>query len=108
MKTKSLFPELVEQRRKPPKVPENTIPYRPHSAWEKDCFVTNNCNFCYNFVSKKCKFCPCADCKYDLIARTEAHEITSKEYPKWWVSDIDGNNPRCLLIKKPGAILQGA
>ena len=89
--------EVEEKRtRTAPKVPSDSIKYRPSNGTEGDCFISEFCAKCKKFkYSKEIEdnYCP-------ILDKTMVYGVDSKHYPKWWISDADGKNSRCLLFAK--------
>ena len=61
----------------------STKPYRPISAAEGDFFIAAQCGACTK--RKGCR----------IVRLTMMYAEDDPKYPKEWVSDADGNNPRC-------------
>ena len=61
----------------------STKPYRPISAAEGDFFIAAQCGNCTK--QDGCRI---------VLLTMRCHEDDIR-YPKEWVSDADGNNPRC-------------
>jgi len=100
VKMNGLFPDLEmppRARNAPPKVSEDSRPYRPSNGTEGDMFMSQFCYSCVKYTLNKNT--GDYDCKHDIIQKTQVYEVDSKHYPKWWVEDLDGKNARCLLYK---------
>jgi hypothetical protein len=72
---------------------KRTKPYRPANATEGTFFEEDNCSLCerdraYRETGGKSGSCP-------IVALVMVHAISDGEYPKQWVQDEDGKNPRC-------------
>lgn len=61
----------------------STKPYRPISAAEGDFFIAAQCGNCTKQDG----------CRIVLLTMVRSED--DPKYPKEWVSDADGNNPRC-------------
>ena len=61
----------------------STKPYRPISAAEGDFFIAAQCGTCLK--QERCR----------IVGLTMVYPASDPGYPKEWVSDEDGNNPRC-------------
>lgn len=70
-------------------------PYRPSNGGEGDWFYGRYCTRCWN--ENYTEETPDRGCK--LIAASMAFEIGSPDYPKSWVMEDDGTNPRCLRFR---------
>lgn len=61
----------------------STKPYRPSNGTEGDFFIKSQCEKCLK--QERCK----------IVGLTMVYPASDPGYPKEWVSDEDGNNPRC-------------
>ena len=68
-----------------------TTPYRPANGSEGMEFMERFCfNDCKKYVGQDCP----------ILANSFWNFITDPDYPKEWVSDDDGSNPRCTAFSK--------
>ena len=77
----------------PPPSPPTTKPYRPSNGTEGEWFIGWQCEHCVR-VGRDC----------DIITFTMAYGVDDLEYPTEWVSDLDGNNPRCTAFQFEGLL----
>lgn len=61
----------------------NTKPYRPSNGTEGDFFIESQCGDCTK--REGCR----------IVCLTMIYHENDPNYPKEWVSDIDGSNARC-------------
>ena len=61
----------------------STKPYRPSNGTEGDFFIAAQCGNCTK--QDGCR----------IVRETMRYHEDDIRYPKEWVSDADGNNPRC-------------
>lgn len=78
-----------------------TIPYRPSNSTEGAAFEGKFCGKCEyeravregsNDMSDACQ----------ILGRAMAFGIDEPDFPKEWVSDPDGSNPRCTYFRAEG------
>lgn len=65
--------------------------YQPTNGTEGMCFQEHYCERCRKDDIENKILC-------DIIARACSFDVTDKEYPKEWVCDDDGSNPRCTAF----------
>jgi len=72
-----------------------TKPYRPSNGTEGEYFMSE---FCYQCIHEN----PNSEGKpkCNIMTSSMCFSISEPEYPKEWVQDIDGKNPRCTKFKK--------
>lgn len=68
-----------------------TKKYRPANGSEGEIFHNHFCNRCQKdrYESRPCS----------ILNRTLMLDVTDKKYPKQWVTDNNGGNPRCTSFK---------
>jgi hypothetical protein len=71
-----------------------TKPYRPSNGTEGEFF---HAEFCYRCARYGDPDGPIEPCRIQLNAMV--HHTDEPEYPKEWVEDSDGSNPRCTAFE---------
>lgn len=76
---------------------EVTKPYRPCNGSEGEWFSSRFCDRCqhdaeYRNTDGEKGGCP-------ILANALCFDIDHADYPKEWVEDDDGANPRCLVFE---------
>lgn len=69
-----------------------TIPWRPSNGTGGDIFYEGWCARCHREQGAR---------RCNIFTRTLAFNMDDPEYPKEWVSDPDGYNPRCTAFREP-------
>jgi hypothetical protein len=70
--------------------PEQTRPYRPSNGSEGDAFTSSFCDHC-----RGCNPNPDESPQCEILLASIVHDIHEPGYPKEWIQDQDGKNPRC-------------
>lgn len=70
----------------PPPSPRTTKPYRPSNGTEGEWFIGWQCMHCARARADD----PC-----EIVTDTMSLAETHPDYPREWVVDLDGANPRC-------------
>lgn len=69
-----------------------TIPWRPSNGTGGDIFYEDWCAKCHREQgARQCK----------IFTKTLIFREDEPGYPKEWVSDDDGRNPRCTAFREP-------
>jgi len=76
-----------------------TKPYRPSNGTEGEMFFCAWCDRCKHDAAFRRN--PDSGRGCALIANSMAYNIGDPEYPKQWVEDDDGSNPRCTKFALP-------
>lgn len=82
-------------------------PYRPSSGTEGMCFDDEFCSKCKKDHQYRIDLDPVGGC--NILADTFIYYKDDPKYPKEWISDDDGNNPRCTAfvdINEPDPIIE--
>ena len=76
-----------------------TVPYRPSNGTEGEGFIRALCERC-----ERDPFSRDEDAKTScrILARTMAYDVGDPEYPKQWISEEDGSDPRCTAFRPLG------
>jgi len=83
-------------------MPHNTIPYYPSTGGEGCGFI---CAFCDNCANQNPE--PEQDPQCDILTSALVYSPQDAEYPKEWVCDPNGENPRCKAFIKWDWATQG-
>lgn len=67
-----------------------TRPFRPCNGTEGDVFTTAFCDHCRHNNPD-----PEGSPQCDILTRTMVYDVKDPDYPKEWIQDFNGNNPRC-------------
>ncbi len=73
-----------------------TKPYRPSNGTEGECFYENWCLHCSRDAAFRDD--PDSGDGCPIVASTYVFEINDPLYPKEWIEDDDGSNPRCTAF----------
>lgn len=74
-------------------------PYRPSNGTEGEAFESNWCRRCeYEAQARRDEY----NSGCDTLGLVMALSIDDEHYPKEWISDADGSNPRCTRFRKEG------
>lgn len=76
-----------------------TKPYRPSNGTEGDFFEADFCRKCEYEARARLRD---ADSGCKILTFVLALDIDHPRYPKEWVMDPDGSNPRCTKFRKAG------
>jgi len=74
-----------------------TRPYRPSNGTEGMAFTDAFCDRCERDARYRKTDNPEYACK--ILSATLIHDIGDKDYPKEWIQDDDGSNPRCTAFQ---------
>lgn len=77
------------------KVIKVSKPYRPSNGTEGMYFTSEFCEQCFHENPHPDKKPKC-----EILSLSMCFDLNDKEYPKEWVQDLDGKNPRCTKFKK--------
>jgi len=76
-----------------------TIPYRPSNSTEGCEFEAKFCDRCeYNSEDQRDEMAECCL----ILANALAYSIGEPHFPAEWVSDANGDNPRCTRFRLLG------
>jgi hypothetical protein len=76
-----------------------TRPYQPSNGSEGEGFHAAFCDHCARdaaFRETNYEGDPALGCQ--ILADSFAYRVTDPEYPKEWIQDDDGGNPRCTAF----------
>lgn len=66
-------------------------PYQPSNGTEGIAFIEEYCMDCIKDNEENEIFCP-------ILTKTFVSDVNDDDYPKEWICDDDGKNPRCTAF----------